>query len=99
MRVPKSLLVGLAWFDPDQPGGEIQLRHEAQSRDGLIFGWEAHDGRSFGRQELVDGPLHLTTHLVSRSSSGDLLVAFTPADRLILTDILAHLLLPSPFEG
>ncbi|KAK9863279.1 hypothetical protein WJX84_010392 [Apatococcus fuscideae] len=69
MRVPKSLLVGLAWFDPDQPGGEIQLRHEAQSRDGLIFGWEAHDGRSFGRQELVDGPLHLTTHLMKHGEA------------------------------
>ena len=67
MRVPQSLLAGLAWFDPDQPGGDIQLRHEAQSRDGLSkFGWEAHDGRTFGRQELLDGPLHLSTHLVSR---------------------------------
>ncbi len=74
MRIPKSLLVGLAWFDPDHLG-DIQMRHEAQSRDELArFGWEAHDGRSFGRQELVDGRLHLTTHLVSRHS-GDLPVS------------------------
>ena len=71
MRVPKSLLVGLAWFNPDDPEG-IKLRHEAQSRDGLTrFGWEAHDGRTFGRQELIDGRLHLTTHLVSGHLPGD----------------------------
>ncbi|KAK9836881.1 hypothetical protein WJX74_010329 [Apatococcus lobatus] len=71
MRVPKSLLAGLAWFDPNQPGGQVQLRHEAQSSDGLSrFGWEAHDGRTFGRQELVDGAVHLSTHLMKQEVSG-----------------------------
>ncbi len=30
------------------------------------YGWEAHDGESFGRQEIVDGGVHLTTSLAKR---------------------------------
>lgn len=30
------------------------------------FGWESHNGRSYGRQELYDGPLHLTTSFVKK---------------------------------
>ena len=29
------------------------------------YGWEAHDGKSYGRQELYDEHFHLTTSWVS----------------------------------
>lgn len=34
------------------------------------YGWAAHDGESFGRQELTDGGLRLTTSLAKRFCSG-----------------------------
>ena len=34
------------------------------------YGWEAHDGEAFGRQELHDGQLRLTTTWVKRDSPG-----------------------------
>ena len=34
------------------------------------YGWEAHDGEGFGRQELHDGQLHLTTTWVKHDSKG-----------------------------
>ncbi len=30
------------------------------------YGWEAHDGESFGRQELYDGNVHLTTSFAKK---------------------------------
>jgi hypothetical protein len=33
-RVPRSLLAGLMWFDPDRPDALAHLRHLAQERDG-----------------------------------------------------------------
>ena len=30
------------------------------------YGWEAHDGQRYGRQELFDGNMHLTTSLTKR---------------------------------
>jgi mannosyl-oligosaccharide glucosidase len=34
MRVPKSLLVGLMWFDPQRPNAFQHIRHNAEERDG-----------------------------------------------------------------
>ena len=34
------------------------------------YGWEAHDGVSFGRQELYDGSVRLTTHWTKRPHGG-----------------------------
>ena len=34
------------------------------------FGWECHDGESFGRQELLDGNLDLTTSFVKHFGTG-----------------------------
>lgn len=68
MRTPKSLLAGLMWFDPQTTEN---IRHNAQERDGLSkYGWEAHDGRSFGRQELYDRDVHLTTSWAKRQCLG-----------------------------
>ncbi|KAL3145782.1 hypothetical protein ABBQ38_015160 [Trebouxia sp. C0009 RCD-2024] len=66
-RSPKSLLAGLMWFDPQRPDALSNIRHNAQERDGLSkYGWEAHDGKTYGRQELHDTPFHLTTSWVKR---------------------------------
>ena len=34
------------------------------------YGWEAHDGKNYGRQELHDGAFHLTTSWVKRHCKG-----------------------------
>ncbi|KAL3156046.1 hypothetical protein ABBQ32_013034 [Trebouxia sp. C0010 RCD-2024] len=59
------------WFDPQRPDALSNIRHNAQERDGLSkYGWEAHDGKSYGRQELHDKPFHLTTSWVKRQCRG-----------------------------
>ncbi|KAL0037087.1 hypothetical protein WJX77_012205 [Trebouxia sp. C0004] len=71
MRTPKSLLAGLMWFNPHRPHALSNIRHNAQERDGLTkYGWEAHDGKSYGRQELYDEHFHLTTSWVKRQCNG-----------------------------
>lgn len=61
--------MGLMWFDatnfrangftPDS------IRHEAQQQDRLTsYGWLRHDGRSFGRQQLIDGDFNITLQMV-----------------------------------
>lgn len=55
------------WFDPADVQQVVQgrIRHEAQQDDKLAsYGWVRHDGRSYGRQELVDGDHHLTVQMV-----------------------------------
>ncbi|KAK9809318.1 hypothetical protein WJX73_004307 [Symbiochloris irregularis] len=71
MRQPSALLAGLMWFDPDRPNAADRIRHNAQQQDGLgKYGWEAHDGTNFGRQELHDGDVHLTTQWTKRACDG-----------------------------
>ncbi len=51
---------------PPQQSCGRRLR-QACIRAGLQkYGWEAHDGESFGRQHIQDGGLQLTTSLVKR---------------------------------
>ncbi len=67
-RLPASPLVGLMWVDPGRPDALDALRHEARQEDGLRrYGWAAHDGAAFGRQELADRGMRLTTAWVKRS--------------------------------
>jgi hypothetical protein len=64
------------WFDPDLP---TPIRHAAEQGDNAPqrHGWQRHDGRSYGRQRIVDGAYDLTVHMVkrftnaTRSSGGD----------------------------
>lgn len=67
-RSPEPLLVGLAWLDPDgATNPQLALRHEAQQGDRLgRYGWLAHDGRRYGRQEFVDGDYELSVTMVRR---------------------------------
>lgn len=67
-RLPKSLLVGLMWYDPQLASmGHLNLRHWAEERDGLgRYGWTRHDGAAFGEQELVDARFVLSTTFLKR---------------------------------
>ncbi|XP_038600433.1 LOW QUALITY PROTEIN: mannosyl-oligosaccharide glucosidase [Tachyglossus aculeatus] len=65
-RSPRSLVTGLMWL-AQEPGGGHRLRHTCEQSEGLgPFTWERHDGRSFGRQRIRDGPLLLTTEFLKR---------------------------------
>lgn len=49
------------------PGTPLKLRHTCEQGDGVgPYGWEFHDGLSFGRQHISDGALRLTTEFVKR---------------------------------
>lgn len=55
---------GLMWA---QHGTTPKLRHTCEQGDGVgPYGWEFHDGLSFGRQHIQDGALRLTTEFVKR---------------------------------
>ncbi|KAK1332943.1 hypothetical protein QTO34_006474 [Cnephaeus nilssonii] len=63
-RSPQPLLTGLMWA---QHGTTPKLRHTCEQGDGVgPYGWEFHDGLSFGRQHIQDGALRLTTEFVKR---------------------------------
>ncbi|XP_043826802.1 mannosyl-oligosaccharide glucosidase isoform X3 [Dromiciops gliroides] len=75
-RSPRAPVTGLMWLQQGTPPGMPgQLRHTCEQGDGVgPYGWEMHDGLSFGRQRLHDGPLLLTTEFVKRpggSHGGD----------------------------
>lgn len=63
-RSPQPLVTGLMWA---QHGTTPQLRHTCEQGDGVgPYGWEFHDGLSFGRQHIQDGAVRLTTEFVKR---------------------------------
>ena len=54
-KTPLSTLMGLMWTNPEDYNALESIRHEAQQGDGLKrWGWQAHDGESFGRQTIHD---------------------------------------------
>ncbi|XP_075839877.1 mannosyl-oligosaccharide glucosidase [Microtus pennsylvanicus] len=67
-RSSKPLLTGLMWAQQSAtPGTPPKLRHTCEQGDGVgPYGWEFHDGLSFGRQHISDGALRLTTEFVKR---------------------------------
>lgn len=61
------LPLGLMWAQQGATPGTPKLRHTCEQGDGVgPFGWEFHDGLSFGRQHIQDGALRLTTEFVKR---------------------------------
>ncbi|XP_055695193.1 mannosyl-oligosaccharide glucosidase [Lutzomyia longipalpis] len=65
-RDPHSLVMGLMWYSPARlgPGGD-GIRHWCELNDRMDkYGWIQHDGRTFGVQEIHDGPLKLETSFV-----------------------------------
>lgn len=66
-RSPQPLLTGLMWAQQGATPGTPKLRHTCEQGDGVgPYGWEFHDGLSFGRQHIQDGALRLTTEFVKR---------------------------------
>lgn len=68
-RTSRPLLMGLMWFDATTsrlPSFTVDsIRHEAQQQDKLTsYGWLRHDGRSYGRQQLIDGDFNIAVQMV-----------------------------------
>ena len=63
--LPQSPLFGLMWLHNRGSDAGPQLRHDADARDGLNkYGWLRHDGKAYGKQQLIDGPLEVRANMV-----------------------------------
>jgi mannosyl-oligosaccharide glucosidase len=59
-RIPKSILAGFMWLGVKD--GQYALRHTCEESDKLSrYAWVCHDGATYGRQEIVDQDLSITT--------------------------------------
>ncbi|XP_076871767.1 mannosyl-oligosaccharide glucosidase [Brachyhypopomus gauderio] len=66
-RSPRSIVTGLMWMRQFSEG-DVSLRHTCEQGDHLpSYGWLAHDGHSFGVQEIRDNDFTLTTEFVKRT--------------------------------
>ncbi|CDH50432.1 glycoside hydrolase family 63 protein [Lichtheimia corymbifera JMRC:FSU:9682] len=66
-RFPESLMTGLIWFDGGEFQGFQRARHACDQGDGLNgYGYHQHDGRSYGMQQIKDGPsnVQITTEFI-----------------------------------
>ncbi|CAG0884148.1 unnamed protein product [Cyprideis torosa] len=74
-RTPASLVAGLMWIVPAQVRSDVRLRHKCLQDDGVVyFGWLQHDGKSYGRQLIVDELVNLDVSFVKQpggSHGGD----------------------------
>ena len=58
--IPGSTVMGLMWTHPEDNDALTAIRHEARQEHGLEkWGWEVHDGSSYGRQTVWDRDLAL----------------------------------------
>ncbi|TPX40080.1 mannosyl-oligosaccharide glucosidase [Synchytrium endobioticum] len=56
-RSPHTIMTGLAWHSVNDLAGLEQFRHSCEQGDRLDgYGWNRHDGRTFGDQEIRDAP-------------------------------------------
>ncbi|XP_078447230.1 glucosidase 1 [Wolffia australiana] len=68
-RTPKSLLAGLMWIG--MQNGQFGVRHFCQDGDEIKrYGWLEHNGRDYGRQEIIDRGLKLTTSFIKVKGNG-----------------------------
>ncbi|CAM6105240.1 unnamed protein product [Calypogeia fissa] len=68
-RTPKSLLAGLMWIGTTD--GSYALRHTCEEGDKLSrYGWLRHDGATYGRQELLDQGLLVSTSFLKSKDEG-----------------------------
>jgi len=75
-RSAKDVVTGLMWFLPRHVNqGSLGLRHWCEQGDNLKqFGWNKHDGREFGVQNIVDRGVKIETSfvkLMGGSNGGD----------------------------
>ncbi|CAN8304148.1 unnamed protein product [Cochlearia groenlandica] len=69
-RTPQSIVAGLMWLV--EKDGKHVMRHFCENSDDLkSFGWREHNGRDFGRQELLEEDMILETSFV-KSKEGSL---------------------------
>lgn len=58
--IPSSEVMGLMWTHPEDVDALTSIRHEARQEHDLDkWGWEVHDGSSYGRQTVWDRELSL----------------------------------------
>ncbi|CAH8257364.1 unnamed protein product [Arabidopsis lyrata] len=68
-RTPLSLVAGLMWLGVKDE--MYVMRHFCENSDDLsTFGWREHNGRDFGRQELVENDMVLETSFVKSKGDG-----------------------------
>ncbi|KAJ8476372.1 hypothetical protein OPV22_020099 [Ensete ventricosum] len=68
-RTPRSLIAGLMWIGIKD--GQFFLRHICQDSDDLsTYGWRDHNGRDYGRQEIVDHGLSFMTSFLKEKREG-----------------------------
>ncbi|KAL0700934.1 hypothetical protein Bca4012_057056 [Brassica carinata] len=68
-RTPQSLVAGLMWLGVKDE--MYVMRHFCENSDHLSsFGWREHNGRDFGRQELVENDMVLETSFVKTKGDG-----------------------------
>ena len=71
-RLPQSVVAGIMWMvystkNSSSQLKNVRLRHFCKDDDHLTrYGWQYHDGRLFGSQEIVDGNYKLQTDFIKR---------------------------------
>ncbi|CAD5226415.1 unnamed protein product [Bursaphelenchus xylophilus] len=68
-RNQTSPLFGISWYSHVAQNLLSDFRHDCSQNDGIKYLWTAADGKSFGSQDIVDGPLNLTTKWFNRGNS------------------------------
>lgn len=73
-RSTRPMITGLMWSpahahyfnDNGGAGSHMSLRHTSEMDSNISYGWNQHDGRSFGRQEILDrsNQLRLMTEML-----------------------------------
>nr|AAC18786.1 Similar to mannosyl-oligosaccharide glucosidase gb/X87237 from Homo sapiens [Arabidopsis thaliana] len=68
-RTPLSLVAGLMWLGVKDE--MYVMRHFCENSDDLsTFGWREHNGRDYGRQELVENDMVIETSFVKSKGDG-----------------------------
>jgi mannosyl-oligosaccharide glucosidase len=62
-RDADAMQLGLMWFGLGSPHDWQKIRHACDMGDEMAsYGWNRHDGRHFGEQELRDDRNNITLH-------------------------------------
>ncbi|CAD5219396.1 unnamed protein product [Bursaphelenchus okinawaensis] len=68
-RSPVSPLFGIGWYSHAGQKLLSEFRHDCSQNDGIKYMWKAADGKSFGHQDIHDGPVNITTKWFNRGKS------------------------------
>lgn len=69
-RSKKPFITGLMWNRADTPHGIQHIRHQSEMNQHISYGWEMHDGRTFGVQSIVDreNAVNMTTEMIKHAN-------------------------------